>query len=162
MNDGKLSELTIRMADAADAATIALVLHQSFAEFEALYSPEAFAATISSPGKILDRLSEGPVWVAELDGAIVGTVSAVAKASSLYIRGMAVDPTAQGRKVGYELLRCVEKFARQHKFQGMFLSTTPFLTRAIALYERFGFSRGDEGPDNLFRTPLFTMAKSLI
>jgi short-subunit dehydrogenase len=40
------------------------------------------------------------------------------------------------------------------------LSTTP-LTRAISLYEQYGFRRSDEGPNNLFGTPLFTMVKVL-
>src|SRR5260370_227302 len=43
----------------------------------------------------------------------------------------------------------------------MYLSTTPFLDRAIRLYERFGFQRSDEGPLDLFGTPLFTMTKRL-
>ncbi|HEV8659305.1 MAG TPA: hypothetical protein VGS96_11840 [Thermoanaerobaculia bacterium] len=39
------------------------------------------------------------------------------------------------------------------------LSTTPFLDRAIALYERCGFRRTDEPPHDRFGTPLFTMRK---
>ncbi len=33
--------------------------------------------------------------------------------------------------------------------------------RAIALYERYGFRRTDDGPSALFGTPLFTMVKTL-
>ncbi len=42
----------------------------------------------------------------------------------------------------------------------MFLSTTPFLHSAIRLYERFGYRRTDDGMNDLFGTPLFTMEKS--
>jgi ribosomal protein S18 acetylase RimI-like enzyme len=45
------------------------------------------------------------------------------------------------------------------KFRRLFLSTTPFLDRAISLYERFGFQRNEEGLRELFGTPLFTMEK---
>lgn len=161
MNDERLSDVQVRRAEAADAVVITLVLRKSFAEFEPAYTPEAFAATVSSPDRILDRLSEGPIWVAVFEDAIVGTVSALAKGDSLYIRGMAVDPAVRARKIGYRLLMCVEEFAVQNRFTRMLLSTTPFLTRAIHLYELFGFHRSNEGPDNLFGTPLFTMVKSL-
>jgi hypothetical protein len=43
----------------------------------------------------------------------------------------------------------------------LFLSTTPFLTHAIVLYEGLGFQRSNEGPHDLFGTPLFTMVKTL-
>jgi hypothetical protein len=58
-------------------------------------------------------------------------------------------------------LRQIESFASERGFQRLFLSTTPFLNRAIQLYEHHGFGRRIEGPDNLFGTPLFTMEKIL-
>jgi ribosomal protein S18 acetylase RimI-like enzyme len=74
---------------------------------------------------------------------------------------MAVLPRARGKKIGWSLLKAVEHFARRQNCRRMFLSTTPFLHRAIRLYERFGFRRGAEGPHELFGTPLFTMVKRL-
>ncbi len=44
----------------------------------------------------------------------------------------------------------------------LFLSTTPFLTHAIRLYEHAGFQRNAEGSPDLFGTPLFTMVKPLL
>jgi hypothetical protein len=43
----------------------------------------------------------------------------------------------------------------------MALGTTPFLSRAIRLYENLGFKRSDDGPLDLYGTPLFSMIKSL-
>jgi N-acetylglutamate synthase-like GNAT family acetyltransferase len=93
------------------------------------------------------------------DGEIVGTASAVRKSESLYVRGMAVLPVTRGRRIGESLLEKIESYAREHNCRRMFLSTTPFLDRAIRLYERFGFQRTEEGPHDLFGTPLFTMEK---
>jgi len=92
----------------------------------------------------------------------MGTVSAVARADSLYVRGMAVLPAARGRRIGQCLLQQAEKFALGNHCRRLFLSTTPFLLRAIRLYEHFGFCRTDEGPRELFGTPLFTMEKLLL
>jgi len=86
-------------------------------------------------------MNEGPVWVAVEERAIIGTASAVGKAESLYIRGMAVLPSARGQKVGELLLLQIESFASAEGYKSLVLSTTPFLTRAIRLYERAGFRR---------------------
>lgn len=153
--------MQIRIAITDDAPAIASTLHRAFLEFEPLYTPEAFAATISSPDQIRLRLSEGPIWVALQDDVVVGTVSVAPKGNALYIRGMAVDPAARGSGIGRELMTRVEEYAARRGFKRLYLSTTPFLSDAIRLYEKCGFVRFENGPDNLFGTPLFTMEKKL-
>jgi N-acetylglutamate synthase-like GNAT family acetyltransferase len=149
------------MALPDDSSLIASVLHKSFIEYKSSYTAEAFAATVSTPEQIRERMDEGPIWIALQDGKIVGTVSAVAKGEALYIRGMAVDPVMRGSGIGNALLKCVEKFATQGGFKSLFLSTTPFLSSAIRLYERCGFHRSHDGPHDLLGTPLFTMVKTV-
>jgi GNAT superfamily N-acetyltransferase len=151
----------IRRARGDDAASIAAVMHAAFVEYEAAYTLAAFAATTPTPEQIQRRMSEGAMWVALKDGTIVGTVSVVAKSQGLYVRGMAVLPSAQGQRIGPLLLEHVKQFASRERCERLFLSTTPFLTHAIRLYEQWGFRRGDEGPHELFGTPLFTMVKML-
>jgi SAM-dependent methyltransferase/GNAT superfamily N-acetyltransferase len=149
------------MAAPDEASTIAALLARSFAEYETSYTPEALAATVSTPGRIRDRINEGPVWVALRNDAVVGTLSAVARGEALYLRGMAVVPTSRGGGIGRQLLERAEEYAILNGFERLFLSTTPFLKSAIGLYERYGFSRSDEKPDDLFGTPLFMMVKNL-
>lgn len=151
----------IRLATAADAEAIALVLSGAFGEYESSYTPEAFAATVLTPNEIQARMDQGPTWVALENGVIVGTVSAVLKNEAVYIRSMAVNPAATGKGIGRKLLECTEAFAVGNRCKHLFLSTTPFLLRAIKLYERYGFRRNLESPANLFGTPLFTMTKKL-
>ncbi len=155
------AEIRIRLAGPEDAEAIASILHESFIEYAALYTPEGFSATTPAAKQIHQRMAEGPVWVALSDDQIAGTVSAVLKRESLYVRGMGVLPTARGQRIGELLLENIEIFARDHQLRRLFLSTTPFLTRAIRLYERSGFKRTSEGPADLFGTPLFTMEKLL-
>lgn len=150
-----------RRAVAEDTCAIASVLYESFAEYEASYTPEAFSFTVSTPEWILERMREGPVWVALEGEKITGTVGAVAKGTLLYVRGMAIVPSARGSGAGRMLMERVEEFAIEQGFKRMTLSTTPFLARAIRLYERFGFRRSAEGPHDLSGTPLFTMVKNL-
>jgi ribosomal protein S18 acetylase RimI-like enzyme len=153
------SAIRVRPATPADAPSIAAVLHESFVEYNASYTDEAFAATTPAREQVRRRMDEGPVWVATHDDATVGTVSVVPHGEALYIRGMAVLPSARGQRVGEALLQQVEDFASAHGYKRLFLSTTPFLSRAIKLYERAGFRRTDEGPHELCGTPLLTMEK---
>jgi ribosomal protein S18 acetylase RimI-like enzyme len=160
MTDEK-PDLQIRIATPADASAIEAVLREAFVEYRASYTAEAFAATTPSGEQIRSRMEEGPVWVAVLGGVVVGTVSVVARGESLYVRGMAVSPAARGRRLGEALLQQVEEFAATQGCGRLWLSTTPFLSRAIQLYERAGFRRSDEGPHELCGTQLFTMEKDV-
>src|SRR5437588_1512493 len=162
MSEGVSTGVQIRRALLEDAAAIASVLCESFAEYESSYTPEGFAVTVSTPEQVRDRLKAEPVWVALEGGRIVGTVGATPKGEALYVRSMAVVPASRGRRVGHRLMECIEEFAASQGFRRVFLSTTPFLTRAIQLYERCGFCRSPERPHNLRGTPLFTMVKNLV
>lgn len=106
-------------------------------------------------------MSEGPVWVASSNDTIVGTVAAVTRREALYIRGMVILPAARGQRVGEQFLNGIESFAFENGLRRLYLSTTPFLARAIRLYENFGFRNCDGGPHDLFGTPLLTMEKFL-
>jgi GNAT superfamily N-acetyltransferase len=135
------------------------ILYEAFVEYKSSYTTEGFAATTPTTVQIQSRMTEGPVWVVLRDQVIVGTAAAVPKGEALYIRGMAILPTARGHNLGELLLAHIESFASARGFKRLFLSTTPFLNNAIRLYEHFGFHRNGDGPRELFGTPLFTMEK---
>ncbi len=155
------TQIEVRRAGPEDAPAIATVLRQSFVEFRALYTDGGFSATTPGADGILSRMQEGPVWVALREGAVLGTVAAVVKGDSVYIRGMAVLPSARGLGCGARLLQHLEAWAGGEGCTRLFLSTTPFLDSAIRLYGRFGFYRTREGTHDLSGTPLFTMEKIL-
>jgi ribosomal protein S18 acetylase RimI-like enzyme len=159
--ESKRPTVEIRLATVEDAHLISRVLLESFIEYESQYTPDGFAATTPNVEEVKQRLTEGPVWVALLEGTVVATVSAVPQGESLYVRGMAALPSARGRQIGKLLMDSVQDFGSAHGCKRLFLSTTPFLGRAIALYERLGFVRTAERPHDLFGTPLFTMERSL-
>ncbi|MGB7603493.1 MAG: GNAT family N-acetyltransferase [Candidatus Sulfotelmatobacter sp.] len=151
----------IRRAEPEDAPAIANLLRESFAAFEPLYTAGGFSATTPTAQKVLERIQEGAVWVALRNAEVLGTVAIVVKGKAGYIRGMAVLPSARGTGIGAKLLQHVENWASEAQCVRLFLSTTPFLSEAICLYERFGFRRADAGPNDLFGTPLFTMEKTI-
>lgn len=156
-----LDEIQIHLAEARDAATVSRVLFESFIEFKALYTEGGFAATTPPEEQVLVRMQEGPVWVGSQKGGIVGTVAAIAKGDSVYMRGMAVLPSARKSGIASRLVETVERWAVEQDARRVFLTTTPFLYGAIRLYERHGFQRLHTLPPDLFGTPLFTMEKTI-
>jgi GNAT superfamily N-acetyltransferase len=103
------------------------MLFEAFVEYEGLYTPGGFAATTLKAEQVLARMREGPVWLAFREAKVLGTVAAVIKGRSAYMRGMAVLPEARGLRVGSRLLEQVEEWAAQEGCSRIFLSTTPFL-----------------------------------
>lgn len=152
-------KVEIHRATPSDAAAIASVLHASFVEFKGLYTEGGFAATVLNSEQVLRRMSEGPVWIALRGESAAGTIAAVVRGRSIYIRGMAVLPSARGSGIGADLLKTVEQWAFGEQFFHLFLSTTPFLHSAIRLYEKLGFRRASEEVKDLSGTPLFTLEK---
>jgi ribosomal protein S18 acetylase RimI-like enzyme/uncharacterized protein (DUF952 family) len=139
---------------------VAAVLASAFAAYRPQYTERAFDATTPSADALRARFGEGPVWIA-IDGERpVGTVAAVPRGDGLYVRSMAVSPTARGRKLGARLLDEAVAEARLHGIVRLTLSTTPFLAEAIGLYERHGFHRTGEMLD-LYGTPLIAMERRL-
>jgi GNAT superfamily N-acetyltransferase len=155
------TEVQIHLATLEEAPEVSRVLYESFREFEPLYTAAGFAATTPNADQIQIRMREGPVWIAHHRHNVVGTVAAVRKGESLYIRGMAVLPSARGLRIGACLLEYVEQWALPQTYTRLLLSTTPFLDAAIRLYENHGFRRVDDGVHDLFGTPLFGMEKHL-
>ena len=151
----------IRRARRSETPAIAAVLSEAFREYEAEYTPAAFAATTLPEAGLRLRWEEGPVWVAVVNAKVVGTVAAACRRRELFVRSMAIVPAARGQGLGAALLARVERYARTKGCIRLALTTTPFLSRAIQLYERYGFVRGSKAPLDLYGTPLLEMVKRL-
>lgn len=155
-------DIEIRRAVEDEADAIAGVLREAFAEFSTDYTPEAFAIVTPPADEITGRFDEGPIWVAVKQDEIVATVSTVPEPEWLYIRSMAVLPSAQGLGLGGKLLEAVERHAIEAGFERLFLYTTNFSLDAIRLYEKNGFRRGrDMSADEWYGTPGLAMEKKI-
>lgn len=132
--------VTVRRAARADASAISQLLNSAFAEFRDRYTPAAYLASVPPESGIAARLEEGPLWVAESNSRVLGTVSAVQAQDLVMIRGMAVSPLARGCGLGRTLLESAEAFARRQGCGRVALYTTAFLTAAIALYRSSGYA----------------------
>lgn len=149
----------IRPAERGDAAAMAAVLKAAFEPHEASYTPAGYRATTPDAYALLLRWSEGRIWVAVVDKAVVGTVGVVEGPDHWHVRSMAVHPEHLGRGLGKALLRAVIREAEAEGVAELRLCTTSFLGPAIALYHAHGFvDVPHTGPD-LHGTPLMSMVR---
>jgi len=155
------SEVVIRPAKPSEAQIIQAILCESFEEYRSSYTSAAFQAVVPAENTIVERMQEGPVWVAVYHDEIVGTISAVPLANEMQVRMMAVPPAERGKEIGRMLLVHLAKYAFRKGYRRLTLSINPFLTRAIREYEQFGFERTNEKPADQHGTPVYIMTKYL-
>lgn len=99
------------------------------------------------------RAAAAELWVAVLDGAVVGTVTfcppgstmrEIAREDEGEFRMLAVDPAVRGRGVGEALVhRCLTR-SRDLGLDAVRMSTMREMTPAHRLYARLGFTRVPE------------------
>ena len=142
--------MRIRTAQRDDAVEIHYILSLAFEPYRPFYTAEAYAVTVPPPREIEQRMLDPTtdVLVAVLHDEVIGTITVNMEAEDeLHAGSMAVNPTFQGRRIGLRLLLEVERLARERSYSTISLESFEPLTRAIALYERFGFQRtGKERP----------------
>lgn len=138
-----MSDITISLiTDPRRASEIHQVLCLAFEPYREFYTLQAFADTVRTPGVFEQRIASPDIDVlaAETNDEVVGTVCArVIGDGELYFFSMAVKPEVSGVGTGRLLLEKLEAIARDRNCRAISLETCYFLSKAIGLYERFGF-----------------------
>lgn len=105
---------------------------------------------------ILDDVAAGigDFFVAEADGALVGTIGLEARAPYGLLRSAAVDPARHGAGIGARLVGRLVEEARARRLAALYL----FTPSAASFFERHGFVRTtrDAIPEELRTTGQFT------
>jgi ribosomal protein S18 acetylase RimI-like enzyme len=147
--------LLVREAVPADFSAIRAVLAAANEEFRGRMGPTLFAGYLANVLDVERRAQEAELFVAELGGEIVGTVTFYRDASAegmgvslpagaAGFRAMAIHPAARGGGVGHRLVAtCIDR-ARQLRAGGIVIHTAESMVAAIGLYERHGFRRMPE------------------
>jgi ribosomal protein S18 acetylase RimI-like enzyme len=144
--DDRLVLRRVTPDDAAGVAAAGEVTVAGYAEFGRAEG-DPYTEKLRDAGA---RAREAELWVAEVDGAVVGTVT-VALPGSVWqeiaadgegeFRMLAVSPAARGRGVGDALVGLVLERCRAAGCSSVVLSSLTTMRSAHRLYERRGFRR---------------------
>jgi GNAT superfamily N-acetyltransferase len=98
-------------------------------------------------------------WVAELEGAVVGTVAIRPKeGATSELKRLYVSRAARGRGVGRALYAHAEAFARAAGYERIWLDSSRRFAEARRLYEKNGFvlldERANDWCDNVYEKKL--------
>ena len=93
-------------------------------------------------------------WIAEKDGAIVGSVFLVRKSKTVAkLRLLYVEPSARGYGIGGRLVGACVRFAREAGYRSVTLWTQSNLAAARHIYERAGFVLTKSEPNSISGKP---------
>lgn len=124
-----------RRATATDAAAIADLVEGSYAH----YVPVIGLRPAPMDADYASMVSALPVWVADLDGSLVGVIVMEVAADHLLVDNVAVAPGSQGLGIGSRLLAIAEDEARSAGLDELRLFTHVLMTDNIAYYARRGY-----------------------
>ena len=140
------SGVLLRRAEPRDVDAVGEVTVAAYAEFT--HGPaDPYVERLRDAAT---RRREAELWVAELDGAVVGTVTIALEGSPWReigepgegeFRMLAVAPAARRRGVGEALMQLVLDRFRERGAHAVVLSSLAEMTAAHRVYERLGFRR---------------------
>jgi N-acetylglutamate synthase-like GNAT family acetyltransferase len=127
--------INIRTATAADAEALVPLINRAFAMELKYFSTER----IDMPG-VLAHMEKGTVLVAEEAGKLAGCVYLELRGDLSYFGLLAVDPEAQGRGIGLNLIDAAEDLGRDAGCTVMQIRILHLRTELPPFYEKLGYA----------------------
>jgi predicted N-acetyltransferase YhbS len=139
---GESQTLVIRRATPADAEVCGRICFQAFGALAQRHNfPPDFAAP-EIPIHVLSTMFARPSFfcvVAEEDGKIVGSNCLDERTPIAGVGPITIDPGAQNRSVGRQLMQAVVSRAMERKFAAVRLVQAAYHNRSLSLYAKLGF-----------------------
>ena len=147
------ASLAVRTAGPAEHRAIREIVTGAYRQYRHELAPGAYSRYLADLLDLDRHADHGHLYVAEADGRILGSAAFYPDSSVQDFgwprgwaggRALAVHPAARGRGVASALLTTCERLARNHGAPVFAFHTGSFMRHAIALYQKFGYSRAPE------------------
>jgi GNAT superfamily N-acetyltransferase len=148
MEGSSAIEVKIRQSIPGDAGYVAFMhglyywKHHGFLERSEYYFIKHLADFVHNP-------EGGMLWVADIDGATVGSIGIVRiDDGTAQLRWFMVDEGHQHKGIGSKLMETALSFCRENHYMHVFLWTFKGLDAARRLYDKTGFLLTEEVPNH--------------
>jgi putative acetyltransferase len=137
-----MSDIIIRSARDEDSEGLILLISNAFSEYPGcVLDVDVDMPELRKPATAVVKES-GRWWIAELDGAVVGSVAVTPEQKTIVeLKKLYVSPLARRRGLGAHLVALAESEARSREARTLFLWTDTRFEDAHRLYDRLGFIR---------------------
>lgn len=96
--------------------------------------------TMKGLTEFMINVDGGELWIAEVDGEIVGSIAITKSSDKLaQLRWFVLDENYQGMGIGKQLMEKVINFCKKQDYQRIFLWTVNILGAARHLYKKYNF-----------------------
>jgi L-amino acid N-acyltransferase YncA len=134
--------VVIRRAAPEDAAVCGRIGFEAFATLANQHNFPPDFPTLEHAAHVLSTMFSHPSFfcvVAERDGKVVGSNCLDERAPIAGVGPITIDPEAQNRSVGRQLMQSVMTRATERKFAAMRLVQAAYHSRSLSLYAKLGF-----------------------
>jgi GNAT superfamily N-acetyltransferase len=125
----------LRLATSEDRPAVEAIVEAAYKHY--------IARIGRKPGPMLDdygaQIAAGRVHVMECEGAPKGVLVLIPEPDAMLLDNVAVDPSAQGKGLGREMMIFAEEAARKAGYKTIRLYTNVMMTENITLYARVGY-----------------------
>ncbi len=147
------TDVLVRPARRRDYSAIRRIVRDAYSEYAAAMPPTMFKRYLLDLVDLAQHARLGTLLVAEVDGRVCGSAAFYPDASLQGLgwpsgwaggRALAVRRAARHHGVARALIAECERLARTVEAPVFAFHTTPFMTRAVSLYDGLGYRRAPE------------------
>jgi len=138
----KEESVVIRRATPADAEVCGRICFEAFGKLAAHHNFPSDVPSPDFPIRVLSMMFSRSTFfcvVAEQNGKVIGSNCLDERTPIAGVGTITIDPAAQNRTVGRQLMQAVMARAMERKFAGIRLVQAAYHNRSLSLYAKLGF-----------------------
>lgn len=143
-----MNNIIIRKVEKTDNALLAAMIKEVFDEYEAPHCGTVYSDPTTNDLNALFEKQNAVLWVAEVDGEVLGCCGIYptegldedcAELAKFYL-----SSKIRGKGIGKQLMLQCFQSAKEMGYKKLYLESLPQFSKAVSMYERYGFVNIDK------------------